>query len=272
MRTLARPVRSGRVRFVHALFPALILAVTANGALAAQENPPLWERVRTLIEAGDADRARAMLSAGDDPVTAARRYDSVVRSLYDPGQDLPAVVRVAQDGIEFCLARATEAEARRDAGAAVRFRGLAKTLAYNLASYTWPGWDAPGIGIRTRDLQAGHAAARLNLELAQALEVGSEPMANAYFMLGAHSLAANDYTAAADHFRRFGEIARRAGLTALALAAEGYGVITGAAAGSGNPGTYMLEPTRERLREALASDADFWIDQLDTAWSIFVTG
>ena len=161
---------------------------------------------------------------------------------------------------------------RQDPETAARFSGHAKALAYDLASYTWPGWDEPGIGIRTRDLEAGFAAARLNLQLAEALEVGSEPMANVFFILASHALAANDYAAAADYFEEFGEIARNAGLMALSLLAEGYGVITGAAAGSGNPGSYMLEPVRQKFREALGTEADFWIDHLDTAWGVFVTG
>ncbi len=265
-------VRSGPMPVVQVLIAALIVGVTAIDAAAAQEDAPLWERVQVRIEAGDTDGAAELLSAGGDPEAADRRYHSVVRSLYDSGKDLPAIVLVAQRGIEFSLARAAAAERRPDAEAAARFRGHAKALAYNLASHTWPGWDEPGIGIRTVDLEAGFAAARLNFQLAEALEAGPEPMANAYFILGGHALAANDYAAAADYFQKFGEIARNAGLTALALLAEGYGVITAAAAGSGNPGSYMLEPVRQKFRETLGAEADSWIDQLDTAWGVFVTG
>lgn len=265
-------VRSGPMRVVHALIPALVVGVTAIGAAAAQEEAPLWERVQVRIEAGDTDGAAELLSAAGDPEAAASRYHSVVRSLYFSAKDLPAVVLVAQWGIEFGLARAAEAERRQDPETAARFRGQTKALAYDLASHTWTGWDEPGIGIRTADLEAGFAAARLNLQLAEALKAGPEPMANAYFILGGHALAANDYAAAADYFEEFGEIARNAGLTALDLLAEGYGVITGAAAGSGNPGSYMLEPVRRKFRDALGAEAEFWIDQLDTAWGIFVTG
>ena len=54
-------------------------------------------------------------------------------------------------------------------------------------------------------------------------------MANAYFMLGAHALAAFDYDAASDYFNRFGEIARSSDLRELTILAEGYRVITDAA-------------------------------------------
>lgn len=247
-------------------------AATISGAQAQNSEVPLWQRVQALIATGEFDRAVEAISAGSDPEVVAERYESVVRSLYYTGRDLPAVVRIAENGIEFDLAEAAAAERRRDTADATLFRGRAKAVAYNLASFTWPGWDEPGIGIRTRDLEAGLAAARLNLRLGEELERGPEPMANAYFILAGHELAASRYEAAAEHFREFGEIARSADLEALVLLAEGYEVITRAAAGSGTPGSYMLEPVRERLREALDSDAAFWIDQLDTAWRIFVTG
>jgi hypothetical protein len=238
----------------------------------AQESPELWERVETLFDAGEEYRVVELMADAPDPSEVAANYSSVVRSLYYSGKNLPAVVFVAGKGIDFGLSHAVAAERRGDTETARRFRGRVKELAYNLASFTWPGWDEPGIDIRTSDLAAGFAAARLNLRLAEELDRGPEPMANAYFILGAHSLAAPDYDAAAAHFLRFGEIAREAGLEELALLADGYGLITDAASRSGNPGGYVLEPIRERFREVLDDGAGFWIDQLDTAWNVFVTG
>ena len=249
-----------------------VVAVAALGAAEARQEAPLWERIQDLIAANDGERVGEVMSAEGSPEVVAQRYEFVVRSLYYPGNDLPAVIHVAQTGIDFALGEAAAAERRQDGEAAAQFRRAAKGLAYNLASSTWPGWDEPGINIRTQDLEAGFAAARLNFRLAEELAVGPEPMANAYFMLGAHALAAFDYDAASDYFSRFGEIARSADLRELTILAEGYRVITDAAAGSGNPGSYMLEPVRAQFRETLESGANFWIDQLDTAWRIFVTG
>ena len=249
-----------------------VVAVAAVGAAEARQEAPLWERIQDLIAANDGERVGEVMSAEGSPEVVAQRYEFVVRFLYDSGNDLPAVIHVAQTGIDFALDEAAAAERRQDSETAAQFRRAAKALAYNLASYTWPGWDEPGINVRTQDLEAGFAAARLNFRLAEDLAVGPEPMANAYFMLGAHALAAFDYDAASDYFSRFGEVARSADLRELTILAEGYRVITDAAAGSGNPGSYMLEPVRAQFRESLQSGAEFWIEQLDTAWGIFVTG
>jgi hypothetical protein len=243
-----------------------------TGALLAQDAPLLWQQVQAAIQSDQNDRIHDLLSEGAGPQQTAERYESVARSLYQTARDLPAVVLVARSGIAFNLSVAGEAAGRGDVATARLFQGSAKALAYNLASYTWPGWDEPGIGIRTADLDAGFEAARLNLRLAEQLGPGPEPMANGWFILAGHALAAGDYPAAREYFAEFERIAENADLRELDLLADGYRIIVDAAAGTGNPGTYMLEPVREQFREMLDSDADFWIDQLDTAWAIFVTG
>lgn len=241
-------------------------------AMAPQAPPELWERVQTLIAAGEENRVVEWISDASGPEAVADNYHSVVRSLYYSAKDLPAVVLVAQEGIDYDFAQVVQAERRGDSEAAAYFRGRAKELAYDLASFTWPGWNEPGIDVRTSDLEAGFEAARLNFRLAEELERGPEAMANAHFILGGHALAAGDYGAAEDQFRRFKEVARQGGLEEMVILADGYAIITDAAARSGNPGTYLLEPVRMRFREAQEAESDFWIEQLETAWSVFVTG
>lgn len=253
------------------LLVTVAVAVVAEAQVRSPD-PPSWQQVQSLAVSADTDGIRMLMAGAGGPEDVARRYFDVAHMLYRSGRDLQSFVRIARMGIEYDLAEADSAERGGDHPRADLFRLFAKQLAYDLASFTWTGWDEPGIRIGTADLEAGADAARLNLRLAEELERGPEPMANAYFILGAHALARSDYDEAGRYFETFGAIARSAELEAMAIAADGYGVITREAAGSGNPGTYVLEPVRQRLRDLPASDPEFWIDQLDTAWTVFVTG
>jgi hypothetical protein len=126
-----------------------------------------------------------------EPAVVAALYSSAVTSLYR-ADDLRSVVVVAQKGIDYCLMQASEAGKRKDKTLEELLRGLAKTIAYNLGSYTWPGWDEPGIKIQPEDLVLGFQAAKLNLRLGEDLARGAEPMSRAHWLVGAHALAAGN--------------------------------------------------------------------------------
>jgi hypothetical protein len=128
---------------------------------------------------------------------AAQAYEKLQSHLYWKQKNLPAMVMLSQAGIQHCLAESTRTT---DAGAARDLRGIAKRLAFNLASFTWPGWDEPGISITRSDLAAGLQAARLNVRLADELDRPPKARANALWTLGAQQLAACDYPSAIGTF------------------------------------------------------------------------
>ncbi|MEK6223007.1 MAG: hypothetical protein N2D54_12245, partial [Chloroflexota bacterium] len=77
------------------------------------------------------------------------------------------MVKIAQVGIEYNSQKAAETD---DVGLANEFKGKAKALNYNLASFSWPGWDEPGFmdiptDILALGLQAAHENLRLAIEL-----------------------------------------------------------------------------------------------------------
>ena len=72
-------------------------------------------------------------------------------------------------------------------------------MTYNLAADTWIGWeDAEEVAESDRTI--GLEAARLNIELAEALGFGPERRKNGYWILGAHLLEAGDYEQAESAF------------------------------------------------------------------------
>lgn len=115
-----------------------------------------------------------------------KAYTEAMRHAYWEDKDLSAAMAIAWAGISRLLAMAHGADAEQ----AYELRSQAKALSYDLASFTWAGWDEPGIVITPPEARAGYAAARANLALANELKKGDLPRSRAHWILGAHELAA----------------------------------------------------------------------------------
>lgn len=151
------------------------------------------------IESGDAAAAVMRIESKGAPDEVAWRYDEAVREVYWKAKDLPAAVTIGRAGIQYCLGRVNEssAPAQRDF-----FGTRAKALAFNVASFSWPGWAEPGIAPTAEDLAAGMQAARLNLRLAEELSKPTDRVEDAHWLVGAHLLAVGDAAAALEQFRQ----------------------------------------------------------------------
>lgn len=160
-----------------------------------------------------------------DAEDAARAFGDLVGRLYWQDKDLPAVVAFAQEGIRFCLDSADAAEGAGETERALTLRGAAKGLAYNLGSFSWPGWDEPGILVDSAALAIGRDAARLNLRLAQELGRGDLPLSRAHWLLGAHLLAAREAEPAERSFEYAANRAQAAGAPGEELLACAFALL-----------------------------------------------
>jgi len=142
-------------------------------------------------------------------------------------------------GIQFCLDQA-EKTALSDRNEATDLRSAAKQLAYNLASFTWPGWDEPQIELDPSQIADGLDAARLNLRLALELDKGDLALSRAYWMLAGHLLAAHAATGAEATYRRAALYADRASEDADQLLALAFAALS----------RWTLEPESDDCRQA----------------------
>lgn len=134
-------------------------------------------------------------------------YSEAMRHAYWEDKDLAGAIAIAFAGISRLLAEARSAEPEH----APALRSGAKKLTYDLASFSWPGWDEPGIIVTPPEMRAGFAAARANLRMAEELDKGDLPLSRAHWMLGAHELSAGHHEEAHASFERAAEHAARAG-------------------------------------------------------------
>jgi hypothetical protein len=160
------------------------------------EIPP-YETLVTLAREVDPFAMAEHLQALGSPREVAEAYDQLLRDAYWSHKDIAMVVALATAGIYYCFAHARLAAddaARRD------FKSTAKVLAYNLGSFTWPGWDEPGVTICAMDQRRGLEGARLNLRLAVELQKPFEKICGGAWLLGAHLLAVGELEEALFYF------------------------------------------------------------------------
>ena len=198
-----------------------------------------------------------------DAEAVAECYLDLQKYLYYEAKDLANLTLISAAGIQFALM-----QAHRLHESAYALRSHAKALAYNLASYTWPGWDEPRLPINAAHLAVGLSAAKANLRLARELEKGDLPLSRAHWVMGAHYLATADWPAAIQSFTAAVEHAQKADATADALLSQGYIALT----------EILRTPTNADAQQRLADLKSqlvvleygvFFVQQLDSALAVF---
>jgi hypothetical protein len=155
--------------------------------------------IQELLRAGDSFAAIEHIQRQGDSLEIAARYQSLLSELYWKAHDLPAVLVVGHAGILHCLGQSLIAGT--SAENIEKLRSIAKALAYDIGSFTWAGWEEPGIDPTPDQLAVGLDCAELNLRLAIELRKPSNRLAMAHWLVGAHALAARDADMAITHFQ-----------------------------------------------------------------------
>lgn len=244
------------------LIAGLLALAPPVGAQSEKEDPAV-AKAQAILRTSDSYAVAEFLEQEGAPRAIARRYFGVMNALYWKKHDLPALMAVARPGIHYCLSRAKDAPEAE----AAELRGIAKSMAYDLASFTWPGWNDPGVSPKKADEAIGLDAARLNLRLAVELKRGAEPMFNAHWVLGAQQLAAGQFPEAIRSFEQSVEIARTAKNRGQELMATGYALVA----------KQLLAPDAEMEKALTANamalvkekDGQFFQDQIATARQVF---
>jgi len=184
-----------------------------------------------------------------------------MRQLYWQEKDLPEALKVAVEGI-----RGGESDALDDPAGSSEILSLVKRLCYDVASFTWPGWDEPGIVPTPNDLILGTEMARKNLRYAIQLNKGDLPTSRAYWMVGAHLLSAGRYAEAVAEFEEaetYAQIAR-----AIAEVSLSRGFVTLAQVLSGDSNLAQVLTEQLSVMDADATTASF-AEQIRTAARVF---
>jgi len=224
------------------------------------EIPP-YETLVTLLEHVDAFAVVEHLQALGDGEEVSAAYDQLLRDAYWEHKDLRMVMLLGTAGIYFNF---VQAKVTTDDAARMKFKSAAKRLAYNIGSFSWPGWAEQGITITESDRVRGLEAARLNMRLALELQVPFDKIEAAAWLMGAQLLAAGQVEEALFQFRYAvpEEEHKDYGLfLGYVLLAEKLLGVTGA--------KEKYELHLGKLREGGTEEGKFAEGQLETARAVF---
>ena len=201
----------------------------------------------------------AALAAVADASDAADAYGQAMKSAYWEHHDVTLVTAIAYAGAGRLLAYAEDAD---DPDEAYEARSAVRGLMYDLASFSWPGWDEPGVTITAEAQAGGLSAARACLALTGELGMEELAVSRAQWMLGAHLLMAGSPVDAGAQFTLAGQAADRAGADAEVSLASAFDALAALVTGA--------DGAEETLASALtalarADGGDMFVEQVETA-------
>lgn len=224
----------------------------------------MLERAQQQLENADSAALIELLAQEQDAVTVARCYADLLLHSYNVLNDATRMILLARAGIHYALSAAQTAPADESN----ELRGIAKGIAYNLASFTWPGWDEPGIELDGTARRTGLDAAHTNLRLAHELGRGEVPLSRARWVLGAQQMANGDLAGARENFAEAATLAQAADAEGESLLSQAFAMQCERLQSPADTG---LQRRYEALKAQLATQehGDFFCQQLDTAWAVF---
>lgn len=231
------------------------------------EKKALRENALKLMQEEDNFSAIEYLNQHADHVEVMDTYMELVKYYYWEEKDLPTVVMISRAGIQEGLNIAASLEVNfPDESQAILER--TRALAYNLASFTWPGWDEPGIKIDESDLAAGFDAAKVALRIGRELGLDELRISRAKWMLAAFYLAEKEYEDARRYFDEGAEFAQNAESQADELLCRGFSALVKILI---NPEDNKAKSSLEDIKSQFADieHGDSFITQIETAYRVF---
>jgi hypothetical protein len=228
----------------------------------AEARERIGREALAALEKGGVEAARAVLE-GAAPQDALAAYSGLARFVFRQRHDIDATIAIFEAGIRFGEQQISVAEPQ----AASNLHWGTKILAFNLASFMWPGWeDSPALS--KDQVAAGRRGAESNLALTRAADRGPGTLGVAEWMLGAHLLAARELEDAIEHFDASAGWARKASDPAAERLARGFVAVARLV---GNPEDLEARAELERVRQELSSlkDGPGYASQFDPALRAF---
>ena len=118
----------------------------------------IYDTVQSLAEEKDLYAASEFVLGLWEETDMVKVFEDLLLDCYWKAKSVDQVIHFANAAIHYCLAQACEYD--EDADSARELRFAAKRIATNAASFTWIGWDEPGVEISPGQMRHGIAFAR----------------------------------------------------------------------------------------------------------------
>ena len=178
------------------------------------------------------------------------------------GKQLGAYLLLARSVFESAIEGAARSESEEDRNA---YLLAAKMTAFNIASFTWPGWNEGEI--EEKDREVGFQFSRVHMNIAEQLDLPPEKRARALWIGAAHELAVKNYAAARSLFTRAKVLGEENNSKETALMNQGWLLVIDILQGDIEAGS-ELKKLQERITK-LGEDGKFYAGQYDDALKVF---
>ena len=255
----------------HILIALLLLGamthLSVSAASRSEEYRVSKQEALRRLTTEDSQAVVQYITTSGDALHAVNVFMLVTRDLYWKSKNLTLAIVLGQAGVQFGL---TEAQrlVNTNPVRARELRNNAKTLAYDLSSFCWPGWDEEGITIPAVYLSYGQDLARLNLRLANELGMSNVTRSRAYWLIGAHYLAIKQFERARRSFVEGSKYSAGSDAVEAELLMRGYIYLADLLK---NPKNKKLRKEYESVIEELKQTREgaYFSEQLETAEYVF---
>lgn len=238
--------------------------------LSAEERQRLQQQhvaeAAKLFEDQDHFAAIAHVATIENEGMACNVLGDLLFMMYYEKKNLTAALRFGQAAVKHAIAAANAADAAGDDDRAKMFRGYARSMCYNIASFTWPGWNEEGITIGEVHREIGRDAVKANFRMAVNMGGDANKLSNAFWLMGAHQLADANYGEAKVAFAKAAEQAAISGKRNMQLMNQCYALLSVILAGNA-AAEADLEAAFEELKPL--EEGPFFVDQIRTVRKVF---
>lgn len=245
----------------------IFLLVQLGGVVAnAKDIPSFAAEVKTRLEKNNLD-AIAWINSLGTPSEVCELYDRAVRELYWLDKGSKNLLIIGRAGFDYCLNVASKSVTP---DVIARFKSQAKTIAFDVAANSWPGWGDEGVVIQSNEVRDGYDFARINLDLAIELKKPNDKVAIAHWLVAAMQLALSQYTEARTSAVNAIEYAHLANDKIFESFMVGFKGLIELASGNKSEGAQNFEDGINKLKAINNENANGYIGQLEVANKIFV--
>ena len=268
---------SAKVDMAQTYFPiagivAIAIALPALGKGESRESvtrEDVFKAVQSLADDKDLFAASEYVLGLENESKIVEAFSNLVLDCHHKVKSTEQILHFGYAGVHYCLGRAALYD-ENDRAAAKKLRFAAKRMATNVASFTWPGWDEPGVTISREQMRAGLAFAQYSVRQLHELDPNTGQLAFTYWFLGAQLIAHEQYDEAIKVLEEARDYSREQGDGPEGVKMlEGYIGLTRILKGQKEAGESAFSSAMTALKTRDNEDARFYAKQLVTARAVF---
>ena len=229
----------------------------------------IFDTVQSLSVEKDLYAASEFVLGLADESGVAEIFGNLVLDCYWKARSTEQMIHFANAGIHYCLAKACADDGIED-DSAREIRFAAKRMATNAASFTWIGWEEPGVAISAEQMRQGLAFARYSVRQLHELDPTDAQLAFSYWFLAAHLIAEVSYEEALSAFIKTKHYNESAGDNPdYQTMLEGYIGLTRILSGDNDAGESEFGSSVAKLESRDGEDSAFYAKQLLSVRAFF---